>query len=902
MIELEITPCCTDPLLFLDNGTPDQVPNASYSPGNNTWVVQNQIISLSGTFEIINSNMHFINCMILMGPGAEMVVHQGRRLSITGNCEVMAACDIMWKGIYVRDGGEVYMAGNAQNMSYTFFKDAEYALRFEKNASYAIAGYIQFERCYVNFYFPSLTGGSQHVIQPLNGNQNQWYNSLGTAPGGYTWFYKLLDPYPGQAGYSNDRMSFACVLMYDVANFSFFSNNYMPSPNGPAGVSFIHRYNFGIKAHNSNLYLKNFFISRQVSGQTKFSNIGIYADAPPVNNIQYQIDIDGILSPLPAMPIMYWYTSSIWGSRTSMQLVNMNLNMNNTLLGGGCYWPNQSICYFPSSYGYVEPQVYHLLASAKHRNITVTNCHFQFAAQHIKLTDLLNSQIHIENNWFDSPKFLPPTSFNNSAINLIGHSSISDKVTLNVINNLFDELRIRLFMQNIDGMPGNILDNKFIISSKLYDSNWPLYLQPHYGFWTDRCTNLRFANNVIKNSSGFQNYSDYPTLAIGFNIKTSGSFINNGTISILNSEINNFGTAVRFVDRCYGVFLRCNGMEHCSRGVYFDYSNITSPGAEISSQGTAGHPAGNEWQNWNAPYRAEGSLLVNNPVNWFYNPSLTTDQYPFPHNVTPSISFNPSSTNGVPSCVAPLKEGDMEIRLDKVIHTLMTYSIYEDESDYFDKEWAYLTLKYNDTLRSEIAANEEFYEQHRESNYELFDQVKNLIAASDYDSAAMKLSFIVPSNDFENDFIYVLGIYLNMARDPEYEMQAEDSIRLNAIAWSHVWRSGNAAFTARALLGLEVNDYSNGLRMAQNSPTLKSLIDRRFVITPNPVKDILTINTEGDEEYRIVIKDISGRAVMENHVSGGHRILDLAKLQAGIYFLNVLNEGNICYTEKVIKL
>lgn len=316
-IDIEITPCCTDPLLFLDNGTPDQVSGALYDQPTNTWFVQNEIISLSGTFEIINSNMHFNNCMILMGPGAEIVVHQGSRLSITGGSEVMAACDIMWKGIYVRDGGEVYMAGNTQSMSYTFFKDAEYALKFEKNASYAMAKFVQFERCYVNFYFPPLSG-AQHIIQPLDGDQNQWYNSMGTEPGGYTWFYKLLDPYPGQTGYSNDRMSFAGVLMYDVTDFSLFSNNYIPTPGGAGGVSFIYRYNFGIKAHNSNLYLKNFIISQQTAGQTKFSNIGIYADAPAENNNQYQIDIDSILIPLPGTLIMYNYTSRIWGSRTSI--------------------------------------------------------------------------------------------------------------------------------------------------------------------------------------------------------------------------------------------------------------------------------------------------------------------------------------------------------------------------------------------------------------------------------------------------------------------------------------------------------------------------------------------------------------------------------------------------------
>lgn len=577
--------------------------------------------------------------------------------------------------------------------------------------------------------------------------------------------------------------------------------------------------------------------------------------------------------------------------------------MNNTLLGPGCYNPNQPFCYPPTlDYSFVETQVYHLLASAKHRNITVTNCHFQFAAQHIKLTDLLNSEIRIEDNWFNSPKFLQPTDFNNSAINLIGHPSISDKVTLNVINNLFDELRIGLFMQNIDGMPGNILDNKFTISSKLYDSNWPLYLQPHYGFWTDRCTNLRFANNEIKNSNGLQTSSDYPALAIGFNIKTSGSFVNNGTMNILNSEINDFGTAVRFVDRCYGVFLRCNGIEHCSRGVYFDYSNISSPGAEISSQGSAGHPSGNEWQNWNAPYRVEGNLLSNLVVDWFYNPSLTTDQYPFPHNVNPFLNFIPISTNGTPSCVAPLKEGEMEIRLDKIIHSLMAYSIFEEESDYFDKEWAYLTLKYNDTLRNQTTAYEEFYEQHRDSNYELFDSVRNLIAISEYDSAASVLAKVNAENDFENDFMYVLNIYLNTARYPEYEMQEADSIQLYDIAMSHVWRSGNAAFTARALLGLEVNDYSNGLRVAQNSPAFKGLSDKRFVTNPNPVKDHLTIQTDGGEQYRIVIKDISGRTVMEDHVTGENRILDVTKLQSGIYLLHVFNDGSICFTEKVIKL
>ncbi len=78
-----------------------------------------------------------------------------------------------------------------------------------------------------------------------------------------------------------------------------------------------------------------------------------------------------------------------------------------------------------------------------------------------------------------------------------------------------------------------------------------------------------------------------------------------------------------------------------------------------------------------------------------------------------------------------------------------------------------------------------------------------------------------------------------------------------------------------------------------------------FNVFPNPVKDILYIslyNTEGS--YTIILSDISGRSLQKLTIDGEDEYLlglNVEKYKAGVYFLDLFQNGTNIRTQKIIK-
>lgn len=70
---------------------------------------------------------------------------------------------------------------------------------------------------------------------------------------------------------------------------------------------------------------------------------------------------------------------------------------------------------------------------------------------------------------------------------------------------------------------------------------------------------------------------------------------------------------------------------------------------------------------------------------------------------------------------------------------------------------------------------------------------------------------------------------------------------------------------------------------------MKQNLNDKFVVYPNPVKNILHINTESPEIQKITIYDITGKNVMM--FTTPHSSYNIASLKSGIYILNIHAEG-----------
>jgi hypothetical protein len=74
---------------------------------------------------------------------------------------------------------------------------------------------------------------------------------------------------------------------------------------------------------------------------------------------------------------------------------------------------------------------------------------------------------------------------------------------------------------------------------------------------------------------------------------------------------------------------------------------------------------------------------------------------------------------------------------------------------------------------------------------------------------------------------------------------------------------------------------------------------RRITITPNPVKDIISIKMlNNSDPENIIVYDLSGKKIMETIFNQN---LDLSNLKAGIYFLNI-SMANVNIIKKFIKI
>lgn len=73
-----------------------------------------------------------------------------------------------------------------------------------------------------------------------------------------------------------------------------------------------------------------------------------------------------------------------------------------------------------------------------------------------------------------------------------------------------------------------------------------------------------------------------------------------------------------------------------------------------------------------------------------------------------------------------------------------------------------------------------------------------------------------------------------------------------------------------------------------------------FIVYPNPFKDNITVRQNNNSAYKIVIKDITGREIMQKENLTNNTNLELSELNNGIYFINIIEKDKI-YTKKIIK-
>ncbi len=171
-------------------------------------IVQNEVISINGDL-IIDKDWTLDRSTLYVRGGYRIVVKSGKTLRIKGS--KILACNTMWKGIKVEDGGRII--GELAGAEFSEINDAEYAINYLGNSGIELRN-INFNRNYISVK----TNGINAIVLAGSLIMSNCYIN-----GGQT-----LAPYSGQPNYSQNK-NFIGLLVQNryvsVSNCSFNTLN-----------------------------------------------------------------------------------------------------------------------------------------------------------------------------------------------------------------------------------------------------------------------------------------------------------------------------------------------------------------------------------------------------------------------------------------------------------------------------------------------------------------------------------------------------------------------------------------------------------------------------------------------------------------------------------------------------
>ena len=215
------------------------------------------------------------------------------------------------------------------------------------------------------------------------------------------------------------------------------------------------------------------------------------------------------------------------------------------------------------------------------------------------------------------------------------------------------------------------------------------------------------------------------------------------------------------------------------------------------------------------------------------------------------------------------------------------YSANEYAFKLLDEYPAFITLGAN-----EDAIYQNFYDSVNNSNIGKLNQIGKYINIKNYSSANALNLTLTGTNTIENNRIAVNNIYLNKLVNKQ-PLGESDSLTLMNIAYQSSQTGGDAVFSARVILGIDVinkvdNNQTNPINPQDNVINLASI-----KVYPNPA----------NKQFTIEFKDVVNNALIEVYSSIGNLVLtdnmqgvyikniDVSNLNDGFYFYKITING-----------
>ena len=429
------------------------------------------------------------------------------------------------------------------------------------------------------------------------------------------------------------------------------------------------------------------------------------------------------------------------------------------------------------------------------------------------------------------------------------------------------------------------------------------YTTLHEGIRVDNCATVRVTYNSIAKSNPPPTNLPSPKNLRGVSVITSPTTI------VAHNTLTRLGTGVYAWDQCPGSSLACNDFVNCFNGFFFDGPTGTANiGNQLihPTQGTDA-PTGNTWSG-SINFDITGGISPT--IFWYHDattpPSiflLTGSLFGPPGNTT-TYSANPSGCD-IPqfNTPAPAPLIEREQNAGEPVLNPNSFAVGTQQG-YYGRAHAHRMLRGNPSWmilgspQDSLYSN--FYFSNDNSNVGLFRNFEDMAAVDSVQAAGSILSNIADTNISETNLKVVYSIYHQTWMRGVYEFSSGDSSTLYNIAVQNAADAGEAVFAARVMLGLIVDESSASSARYNIGQTEEQ--PHSFTLYPNPASDNVNglILLEENQMAVVNIVDLQGKVISTQKLFVSRVFtIDVSGLESGLYFVQMLVDGEIIETSKL---
>lgn len=845
------------------NTSVTNIPSIATQPGwftfaGGTYFITNKQFSINGTFTV-NQNLTLQGCEVKMGYNAKIIVSPGVKFivtnSSTGSRSHLYSCNEMWNGSYV-DGTNP--ASNIIINNGSTVQDALNAIVSTNGGRFEIytttANKVQFNKNFKNIVVQSYGGQHPAFIRQAEftcaDNAVLLYSYQSTPAN------TLRYPKIGQRTHIG-------VELTDVANF--------PNIGNPSLTAYKNRFsnmNYGVYALRSEYKVQNNeFLS--ITGTTNLCKgcgcpIGTAVCAEGQVNNPKTVTVGG--------------TTALMGNKFqncgygifTRDYIMLNARKN--------------------TFNFISSTAIEMFNSPNLNGIHIVDNDFDNFIIGIGITGIPGTMTIIDQNRFNFGLFPAQNQpFPNTAIRV--QNTFPAFSNLIIQNNDIKRIRMGIVVSNV--YQAQIVNNNPIWITGTVTASSPR----HIGIWTQNCRNVTIRDNFIKRIG--QN----PTASL-IDILQGIRLEKCPTSIVSENTVQRMGSGIRCVGNNPTSDLSCNLLEKCYYGFKMGENAAAT---DIGTQLWGGQETGNFWDNNPnvGSFRIQG--LVSPAVNWhsgaagnYYvdggNTSTAGLSYPFG---TPN-----SCTAGTPPQLAPIV--DRETKFGAIVRDEKIFIDHIPERKTWDKAITYKIFK-NDPSLLTLGGNDDatyqaFYSTVQGSNTGKLVDVQDHIASGNLSAAASLNATVSGTDVMEINKKMVNDIYLSTWAIGNYEFTPADQATLQSIADQLAIEGGDAVYTARVMLGLEIHEEVASSLREQNETGIEETADPALYPNPSNGEANLQYSLTEGQTGTFELFDMLGNKIAAYQLTDSENVLTFSTkdIAAGIYLYKVTISGTLVKADKFI--